>query len=39
VPAFTNAIPGLYIFDDFVNEQEEASIVKGLDEAEGKHKW
>ena len=38
-PAFTNAIPGLYIFNDFVNEQEEQQIVKGLDEGEGEHKW
>ena len=33
VNAFTNAIPGLYIFDDFVNELEESQIIKGLDEA------
>lgn len=37
--AKTNSIPGLYIYNDFVTTEEEYYIVKGLDEAEGEHKW
>lgn len=31
-PAFTGAIPGLYIFDDFVTEEEGATLVKDFDD-------
>mmetsp|Transcript_17078 Transcript_17078/g.20219 ORF Transcript_17078/g.20219 Transcript_17078/m.20219 type:complete len:131 (+) Transcript_17078:66-458(+) len=30
-PAFTGAIPGLYILDDFVNEEESSELIRTLD--------
>jgi hypothetical protein len=37
--AKTNSIPGLYIFDNFVSEEEEALVIKGLDHSDVEHKW
>jgi hypothetical protein len=37
--AKTNSIPGLYIFENFVSQDEESKVVKSLDQAEGDHKW
>ncbi len=31
VAAFTGAIPGLFIFDDFITDQESDQLVKDLD--------
>jgi hypothetical protein len=31
VKAYTGAIPGLYVFNDFISEAEEAQMMKDLD--------